>query len=97
MKKWVSKADNAKQAKPFEREELGVLYERQMEAHTAHFAPFAVLATHGLQRGCETKLLGLEDIKELRAKDGTLNYLVDFSRQKRTARSTGNRGNSFVF
>ena len=41
VKKWVAKADNVKQAKPFEREELSVLYERPMEPHKAHFAPFA--------------------------------------------------------
>ena len=36
--------DNVKQTKPFEQEELGVLFGRQMDEHAADFAPFAVLA-----------------------------------------------------
>ena len=37
---------------------------------------------HGLQSGCESRLLRLEDIKEVRTNEGKLNYLVDFSREK---------------
>jgi hypothetical protein len=75
------KAEIVKKTRPFEREELDFLYECPMEGIRLVSLLLRPLI-HGLQSACETCLLHLEDIKEVRTNEGKLNYLVDFSRQK---------------
>lgn len=85
------------QAAVFTLEQLLTFYSFPLAKHTAHIAVYAIMTTHGAERGIESKRLTFEDVTKLvNPITGEIQYQVQFDRQKLLGDVTNKRGVTFL-
>ena len=95
IKSWNADMDDPIQAAAFTIEELNEYYAILPGVHTAHIGPYAILATHGCERGIEIKSLRFEDVVELTdTATGNKMFQIFFDRAKQLGKKTGKKGNA---
>jgi hypothetical protein len=92
LNSWKAEDPDPTQAAVFSLEQLQSYYSLPLALHSAHIAVYAVMATHGCERGCESKLLHYEDIQRLvNPTNEATSYQVTFNRQKQLGKSFNKR------
>jgi hypothetical protein len=94
LKQWCHKMADPTQAEAFTAEELASYYNRIPDVHTAHIAAYAVIASHGCERGVEAKSLCFEDVTELTDASGKQIFQIKFNRAKQLGATSGKKGKS---
>lgn len=88
-----NKMNDPIQAPAFTADQLVEYYQRLPGNHTAHIGPYAVIATHGCERGVEAKQLHFEDVTSLLDSEGNHMYRIKFDRAKQLGKSATKKGN----